>query len=239
MKLDKYEERHKAFIKMEMELNELRDKLRNLPLIPFDKPVHKGWIVTYEMKEEIAKRDDFYDIQQAIDIGYHAILIRNVKHVRMMRAGVQGYWTTDRLGRRQWVSFAPPKDYLKKKQYDYLPPQVKKYFYQPKWWHADFNVGRRDLYCVNLPAGWLKAKPRPHFHTHYEDRGGPLFQRKAFLEDKLEEYWRECGDRWRNKGWSRNSYRIDNKNDIKKFIKHETDDVMKIDNRVYKTLIKR
>jgi hypothetical protein len=232
MRPDKHEVKYKHFIKLEKELREVIDRIRSLPLIPYDKPVHKGWLVSYELRSDIKKRDDVEWIQKAIDIGYKPQYIGNVKHVRMMRAGERGYWHTNYKGKKSWVEFGPRIIWLKDKEYEKLHPAVQKYFYKPIWWEYPKY---RDRYRIYIVPYWITPKARPNYLTHYQDIDGELESRKTWLKAKLAEYYRSLGG-YHNKGWWRNQYRPQTRTDVRRFLKREIQDIPSVR---YKTMIKR
>lgn len=222
MKPNKYEKKFKDFLKLRRELDEIRDKLKNLPLIPFEKPIQKGWYIKFEMRKDISNRQDSHWIQKAMDIGYKPQYINNVKHVRMMRAGLKGYWTNARNGRRVWMTFEPYKLYFKESQFDKFPVEIKKYFKMDRYHINPYN---RNKYRIVLPSYWLIPKARPNFHTHYQKKGGFLESKQAFIEYKLSEYWRLYGTNY-SKSYPARKDRTKTRIQIQKFKKGEIPDIL-------------
>jgi len=190
MRHDKYERRYKEFIRLDKELDEVWQKQRQLPLIPYDKPIQNGWTMGYELRSDIARRDDAKWIQMALDTGYKPQYLRSVKHVRMIRAGHKGYYETNYKGKKYWVSFGPAIVWLKKEQYEKLHPAVKKYFYKPIWGWWEYP-NHRNHYKIEIPQFWLTVKVRPHYLTHYRNIDPNLQSRERWLRDKLDSYYRE------------------------------------------------
>ena len=186
MMMNKKEKRHKEYLALERERTEIWTKIRNLPLIPYEKPIQNGWTINFELRSDIAKRDDAQYIKLALSVGYKPAYLKNIKHIQMMRSGKKGYWTTYQK-RRVWTPFSPYVVWLKDFEYEKLHPAIKKYFYRPifGWW--DFPR-YRDRYRIVMPEFWLIAKPRPYYLTHYRNVDGKLESRLAWINMKLENY---------------------------------------------------
>jgi len=219
---DKFEQKRKAFIAMEKEYREIRDLIyAEEVLIPFDKPVHKGWTVSIELRDDIARRVDAPLLQRVVKLAFATRHIRNAKHVRMMRAGHKGYYYTNRKGIKDWMSFDPGQRRIKKKEYDTFPPEIQRYFYLDV--HARY-MWDRETYLSWIPSYWKVLKVRPYFVTHYVAKGGPLYKRQAYLDYKLDEYYRTSGNSYR-RTFPGGSYRATTRNLITKFIKREIEDI--------------
>lgn len=231
---NKYEQKKKAFIAMKNELYELEDFLRNNEvLIPFEKPVHKGWMVSVDLRKDIANRKDAPFIRKIVEMTRKPYHIRSVARVKAIRRGETGYSTTNFKGQRIWVDFMPHSILFSQKEYERMEPQVQKYFYLNKWAVYPWE---RVKYKAYIPSYWLILKVRPHYVTHYVSKGGPLEKRKQFLRDKLEEYWRTTSGYYGNKGYWRYQYRPTTRNHIRRFLKKEIEDIPQVN---YKNLIKR
>lgn len=219
----KYEIRYKEFLRLREEQDEIQDKIEDLPWIPYDKPIHKGWEVNYELRDDIARRGDSDYIKEVLRIGYSTSLIRSIKHVKMMRRGIKGYWSSYGRG-RYWTSFTPGKIRLKEQQYQKLIPPIQKYFHKPRWWEEGYNIAWRDHYFVSLPSYWLTLRVRPHYHTHFRDKDGALETRYKEIECKLRDCWRVFGQSY-GKSYPAHKDRARVRNCISKFKSGEIEDI--------------
>ena len=221
MMLNKHERRYKYYLSVEREYNEVLDKIRSLPMIPYDKPVQKGWNINFELRDDIKRRDDAPYILAAMKIGYKPQYIANVKYVRMMRAGHKGYWTQNHRGHKVWVKFSPFVVHLHQREYDKLHPAIQKYF-ELDMYH--FHTNYRSQYVIRLPEYWVFPKVRPHFLTHYRNIDGGLVSKLNWLRDKLESYWREYGFNY-SKSYPAHKDRARVRDAISKFKKGEIADI--------------
>jgi hypothetical protein len=217
---NKHEQRYKYYLGVQRKLWEVEDKIRAIPLIPYDKPVPKGWLVNFELRKDILSRDDAPYILAAMQVGYKPQYIGNVKHVRMMRAGQKGFWQQGRRG-RVWVKFGPHVPHLTQKEYDKLHPAVQKFFHLDRW---NFHHWYRDKYIISLPEYWLLPKARTRYLTHYRDIDPELESQKKWLRDQMETYWREYGHSY-SKSYPAHKDRARVRDAISKFKKREIDDI--------------
>lgn len=222
---NKYEQKYRAYLAMQKESRDIAELIRKEEvLIPFEKPVHKGWIVSIELRDDIARRDDASFLNEVIKAAYSTRHIRNVKHVRMMRAGHKGFYYINRKGEKAWASFYPGFKRIDQKDIDLMSAAIRKYFvldsYNRYWWD-------RKYFVPILPRYWLVLKVRPHYVTHYIAKGGPLYQREAYLDDKIRQFEKAGISNYRRDRWAfpSGSYRADTRNVIRKFIKKEIEDI--------------
>jgi hypothetical protein len=223
MMLNKYDRHYKQFIAYREEYWDIVEQINNMPLIPYEKPVQKGWVVNYELRADILAREDSPYILAAMKAGYKPQYITSVKHVRMMRAGHKGYWIQHPRSGRQWVKFGPRESHVTQKEYDKLHPAVQRYFYLDR-----FHLTRwyRDKYRVILPEYWLTPKARPHFLTHYRDINPQLESRRKWLKTKLEDYWRIYSDNYRRQlPYPQHRERASTRATIQKFKTGEVQDI--------------
>jgi hypothetical protein len=190
--LNKYEQAHKAYIKAEARLAEVREELRKLPLRLLEEPFQLGWEITIRLRDDIARRSDAPQILEAIRIGYQPrSFVHKLTHLKKLRAGEKGYW--DRIGKdRCWITYYPAKIRLKIKEYEQLPEILQKYFAL----HVDSTthygkVYTQSYYTICLPDYYTTLRARPNMITHHRIKGGPLEAEEAELNRFLSTYWRE------------------------------------------------
>ncbi len=236
MLISKQEKEYKAILRMEKRRDEINEILRDAPYYPLDKPVQDGWEVYIELIPEIKRRDNAFDIQQVLDIGFNdGYRISKLEYVKMIRAGITGYSYKDNRGRSHYHDFRPSRAKINDKEYELLTPALKKYFTFDTSLESDkyyIRTGRR-IYRLShdkFPEYWTRLKVRPYFLTHYRSKGGKLEKEEAYLEEKIDEYYRvNRGNGTSYNSWmkaSKNKERTSQRTQIRKFLKGEADDIV-------------
>lgn len=223
--LNKYELQHKKFLKAQLNLEQVRKELGDLPLQELKEPFQKGWEVTIRLRQDAARRSDADTMLEAIEIGYYKTsYISSLSHLKMLRAGEKGYWVN--LGRQKlWRSFSPQTKRLKTKEYEILPERLQKFFCK----HDDTSIVYGQIYTniyyeVCLPEHYICLRARPNIITHFRLKGGPLEKKEAELKKFLDTYWRE----WFSNGKYGNKHgriRSEAKAQIRKVLKGEKEEV--------------
>ena len=222
MKPDKYEAAHKKYLKNQKELAEVKKKLKDLPLIPFDKPVHKGWIVTVDLRDDAKNRQDAHILKKVLDLSYRYDYIDKVAHVKMIRAGKKGY-SYRYKGKHTYHSFVPVRRNITEKEFQEMDEQTKRWFTLDTL-HDHYRLYGRKWYYENIPNHFIVLKCRPRIFTHYKAKGGPLEKRETELEKEIHEYWRiyynykKSFPAGKNRSYVRDS--------IQKFLKGEAEDIL-------------
>lgn len=223
MKPDSHEKSHKEYLKNYKRKRELQELIKTVPLIPLSEPKLVGWDVVYDLRSDIKERVDAFDIQQALDLTCTSQRIRNVKHVKMIRAGKKGYIYIHK-GRRLWSTFCPEIHTISEKEYDLLPPQIRKWFQLDISNKLFIRYGRK-YYTSNVPDYFLILRAKPVFHTHYEGKGGEIQREIDYLTYKINEYWQTAPGGGYRKSFHANKYRAKMRDKISKFKKGEIEDI--------------
>lgn len=222
MLLNKQDKKYKEYLKMEDELSKLREQIYKLPLVPLKEPYQRGWMIYIKLREDISNRKDAGDIKNAIEIGYYESKFTNsVEEVKAVRAGKKSY-TKIIKKKRFSVELTPSRKMLSEKKYNDLPEKVKKYFVLDIFNDSYKKYGTK-LYHTTLPYYYITLKVKPNMITHQRQKGGELEERYAFLEAKLQDFWREKYNY--SKQYPRSKQRTETRDDIKKFIKGEVEDI--------------
>jgi len=222
MLLNKQDKKYKEYLRMEKELSDLREKLYKLPLIPLPEPYQKGWLITIKLRDDIANRKDANDILKAIEIGYYKERFTNsVDEVKSVRAGKKSYSKIVKK-KRITTELVPSFRYINEKKYIELPDNIRKYFYLDVFNESYKKYGHK-LYQIKIPYYYITLRVKPNMITHTRQKGGELEERYEFLKHKLEEFWREKYNY--SKTYPRSKQRTETRDDIRKFIKGEVEDI--------------
>lgn len=224
MKLHKFDIRYRKHLANQRRVAEIEELLKDRPLIKLDEPVTVGWNIIYELKEEIRRRKDAFDLQQVLDLGYGWSWTKKIKHVKMIRQGIEGYEYIDFKKVKRWHSFHPPKSHIDEKEYTSLSVAVKKYFYLDTLSESYRKFGRK-YYLADLPKHFLTLRCRPIIHTHYQSKGGKLEKERDFLKDQISEYWRYAEGFSYSSSYPAYKDRAKTRDKIQKFKKGEIEDI--------------
>jgi hypothetical protein len=221
MKPDKYKKKHKEYLELQRKQDEIWNQIKNLPLVELEKPYQKGWLIKFELRDDIKRRDDVDIIQQVVDLSFRERYTTKVGEVKLIRAGLRSY----RNGRGNLVSLLPHGRTLSVKEYEVLSPQIQKYFYLNTT-DERYNKWGHKYYISSLPSFYLKLKTRPNMITHIRLRGGDLQSEYDKINFRL---WHsgEFAEFYIGYGGSYpKSYgRVQTRDKIRKFLKGEVEDL--------------
>ena len=65
--INKYDLKYKEFLKLKRELSILGDKLKEIPWIKLEKPYQKGWIIQYDVRDDIKRRKDYPSLVELVE----------------------------------------------------------------------------------------------------------------------------------------------------------------------------
>lgn len=167
-----------------VKLSEENDRAqRALGYKPLEKPIPYGWNMHYELRADIARREDAW-IFEAI--------IERFSQTAWCKNGDFKHWDRG-LGR--YVDLLPGFKMINEDYYNQLNPQVQHWFkysslndkvrwgYVEKWYYCD------------VPDYFYKKVITRNYKTHYKVIDEVLLQEEAELEDRLN--WEFYGERWR------------------------------------------
>lgn len=223
--LNKYDTKHKSFIKMQKRQQELQDELDKIPLRELKTPYQKGWLITYRLRDDISRRPDADLILQVLEAGWQKeVYVKDLEAVKAVRQGFTKYVSKrkDKDGNFISVDLRPQRKLVDKKKYEEFPERVKTFFYLDTTHEAYIKYNREYFYGV-LPAYYLELRVRPYMVTHDRIKGGELEEEYEFLRDKLQEYWREY---FGYRRYPRGSRRREERDQIRKFMNGDKDDIL-------------
>lgn len=217
MKPNKYEATFKEFLGMQKRKEELRKILSTLPPVPLDKPYQRGWDVFVGLRDDVLNRDDSFDIQMAIDIGYNrGGRVKKVEDVKNIRKGEKGYYKKEGK-QRVWVSYYPQLKLISEKEYELIPSAIHKFFMLDTL-SDRYKLWGHKFYVLNLPSYYTVLKVKPHMVTHVYTKDGELESEKEFLDQKLDKFYREYFGGYGSFAPIKTKLRKKDKNNIKRFM---------------------
>lgn len=222
--LNSEELKYKEFINLQKRLNELSEKLRDLPNVKLDKPYQRGWVIQYDVRDDIKNREDYPLIKEALEKGWYDSYTNDVKVVRAIRKNDKNV-----VIKGKWSSRIISHFYPKRKEYS--EGEYKSFVAINKFYVLDESSERyrkygRKLYHCQFPSYWLKLKVRPNMITHRYLKGGELESEYELLRYRL--YWSgEFSSFVTNYGKSYPAYKDRTKirAKIRKFINGSSDDI--------------
>ena len=197
MNITKQEKDYKEFLALEKRYNELWEQLRKRNWIPLPEPIQKGWEISFVLRDDIKRRKDAPEIQQALDLVQHSFRTRDLKLVKQVRSiksfkkvnsNISCFFEVDPENEK-WKSF------------------------------------RGSKYCLSVPHYWLELKARPYYVTHQLDKGGEIEQEHDYLQDRLRLYWLKYGTNY-STSYPAYKDRAITRDKIQKFKKGEIDDII-------------
>jgi len=215
--------RYKQYLKWNKRMDEISKILKEIPYVKLEKPFQDGWVVSIKLRHDVAKRKEAAEIMKAISIGYNdEYVTKSLEQVKMIRQGKK-YYSFFKRKKRENKSLIPPKKRLSEKEYNELDENLKSYFCMDSFSYA-YTKYQLKVYYINIPEYWIELKARQNMITHTRNKGGELEQEYDYLDKKCEEYWRLSTGGY-GKSYPRSKARTQTKNDIKKFLKGEIEDL--------------
>ncbi len=183
--LNKEDLKYKEFIKLRTKLNKLYDKLRSLPNVKLKEPYQRGWVIKYDIRDDIKKRSDYPKIKELLEIGYFASETNNVNVVKAIRRGDTQTRIKSKWGALDHISSYYPKVRdISEKEYLEGGKLYIKYFLLDTLSERYRKFGYKR-YLLSLPNYWLVLKIKPNIITHKKLKGGAIEKEYQFIYDKL------------------------------------------------------
>ncbi len=221
MLLNKHDKKYKEFVKLRHQLDEVNRKLRTLPWVELDEPYQRGWIIYYDLRDDIKRREDYPEIRETVEKGYSEVYIRNPKYVKAVRAKASLIFTS-KNGKHSYDLY-PHRKKLSDREHDKLQSYSKKYFSledDRKPW------GWSNSYRIHVPTYWLVVKVKPCMVTHERMFDANLQKEYDYLKWRV---WYSKEFRsfhtYYSKSYPRTSQRTWIRNQISKFMKREIHDL--------------
>ena len=117
--LNKYDTKHKSFIKMQKRSQELQEELDKIPLRELKTPYQKGWLITYRLRDDISRRPDADLILQVLEAGWQKeVYVKDLEAVKAVRQGHTKYVSKrkDKDGNFISVDLRPQRKLVDKKK---------------------------------------------------------------------------------------------------------------------------
>lgn len=224
MLLNKQERRHKRFIALEKEANQLYRIGRKLPWVEV-KPYQDGWLLRIELREDIKRRGDALHIQEALNLvarhggtkkpktvamvrkvrrldDVYRIMASTDRYIKFLETNDSIRTMRESYASTNWNYFSdspPSLGRIHPDVYDKLSEGTKKWFYkvvdETKHW------GNRESYATSIPRFYMVVRTRPAMVTHIRDIDSGLMKRKNEVDRELESL------RYQGAGWHYYSYR--------------------------------
>ncbi len=183
--LNKEDLKHKEFIKLNKKLDKLQDKLDAMPNIELNEPYQRGWVIKYDVRDDIKSRKDYPVIKEIIERGYCDSYTSNVNVVKAIRKGDTQARIKSRWGQPISISFYyPHRNFLTEKEFLDGGKLYDKYFILDTLSERYRKFGRRDFH-VCVPSYWLVLKVKPNMITHKKLKGGAIEKEHQFIYDKI------------------------------------------------------
>lgn len=221
MKTDKKENKYKTFLGYQRRIQEIEKKLRTLPLKKLDTPFQKGWLVYFDIREDIKSRKDYIYIKEAFDLTYkdNYHFEKDAKHITMIRSGLQSYKKQGKL-----ISFCPIRKSISKVVFESLKPETQKYFYLDTLSHV-YEKYKQEFYFLYLPKYFLVLKTKKNIMTHYIEKGGELEKERDYLKDLFHSVDNPLFTNY-GKSYPKSKMRTETRDKIQKFKKGEIEDII-------------
>ena len=179
-----------------IKLSEENDRAqRALGYKPLEKPIPYGWNMHYELRADIARREDAWVFNTILEKFGQEAWCKN---------GDFKHW--DR-GTGRYVDLLPGFKMVNEDYYNSLNPQIQHWFkYSPmcdkvRWGHVE-----RWYFC-DVPDYFYKKVITRNYKTHYKVIDEVLKQEEAEIEDRLT--WEFYGQRWKHQNapkWYRKTF---------------------------------
>ncbi len=183
--LNKEELKHKEFIKLNKKLNKLWDKLKAMPNVKLNEPYQRGWVIKYDVRDDIKSRKDYPAIKELLERGYTDGYTTNVNVVKAIRRGDTQARMKNSFGQLTSISyFYPKRASLTEKEFLDGGKVYDKYFILDTLSERYRKFGRREFH-ICVPSYWLVLKVKPNMITHKKLKGGAVEKEYDFIWDKL------------------------------------------------------
>jgi len=170
MNRNKKEKRKKDILRLKREWDDIHESIWNQNWVPLDKPIQKGWNITYEVREDIARSKAGRGISHAIDLSY--------KTAWSDREDGMVWCSCERKYKEVQIERYSINEYV----YNNLPSYVKKYYHEEAYVSTWHGVWYSPIW---LERWKLTRVITPNVLTHYQEHDELLYQMEAELQDEL------------------------------------------------------
>lgn len=224
MNITKQEKDYKEFLALEKRYNELWEQLRKRNWIPLPEPIQKGWEISFVLRDDIKRRKDAPEIQQALDLVQHSFRTRDLKLVKQVRS-IKSFKKVVKLQpKKKYGIHMPSLCLISEATFKNLNSNISCFFeVDPE--NEKWKSFRGSKYYLSVPHYWLELKARPYYVTHQLDKGGEIEQEHDYLQDRLRLYWLKYGTNY-STSYPAYKDRAITRDKIQKFKKGEIDDII-------------
>lgn len=217
MNLNKQEKRYKEWIAIGKEWDEIREKLRKLPLVELKEPYQNGWILTFDFREDVKNRKDYPILKRVLDLINIETFIKDVNYLKYVR---QNRAYTSSPYRKGKSYYWPHPRVVYPREFEKLDDKLKEQFFK-----STIGYMRHECYRHKFPNYYLVIKDKPNIITHAYQSGGELESREQYLRDKWIEYSYEFATRGGSSSYPAYKDRTIVRDKISKFLKGEIEDI--------------
>jgi len=180
--------------KLYLEYLKIIDKIRNLPYVELDKPIHKGWNIIHTLRQDILNRKDADILKKALVLGTYNYSLFNSNHIRQIRKGNYTYndYVYD-YKLKKYVFINKDRRHVKdlnQDEFDKIPDNLKKYF------DKRLNKYGRIFYKLNFPKYYYKLKVKKRYVTKVQGLDNCLESRRSEIYNYFVKYnlWNKIHD---------------------------------------------
>lgn len=193
MLLSKKEFAKKEYIKLNKRLEQIWKKKRSITWRKVEKPFQDGWNLTIGLRDDLLRSSRGPLISSIINRYNESYVTRQVGKIKEIRENSSLLRVEKLFLGRYWKHSICSIRILSESEYRVLPEGVKKYFTRtteeitPKWGMEGYT---RVYYMFNIPKHYLVVKISKRMVTHVQDIDPELLKEQAYIEAKLEPYYR-------------------------------------------------
>lgn len=244
MKIDKQTAREKEFVALVKRRDKINDAMRNMPKTKLAAPYQRGWLLTLELSEGTLNRSNGYHVwgiterkreslAKALQVVLQETTTQDVAKIPLIRKSksleeVRPMFTTHHTYGPYYTG--PGLRSLKPKEYEELDIELKAHFERRTrsgvlWNGTEYH---EITYHLNVSDSSLKVKVKKNMITETDTIDPELIREGAWIEAKLEEYYRHS-PHWRGEyAYKYNFRRAQRKHAtdaVKKIVKGEIDEI--------------
>ena len=189
MNITKQEKDYKEFLALEKRYNELWEQLRKRNWIPLPEPIQKGWEISFVLRDDIKRRKDAPEIQQALDLVQHSFRTRDLKLVKQVRS-IKSFKKVVKLQpKKKYGIHIPSLCLISEATFKNLNSNISCFFeVDPE--NEKWKSFRGSKYYLSIPHYWLELKARLYwlkYGTNYST-SYPAYKDRAITRDKIQKF---------------------------------------------------
>jgi hypothetical protein len=186
--LNKEELKYKEFLKLQKKIDKLWEKLKAMPNVKLKEPYQRGWIIKYDVRDDIKNRADYPAIKELLEKGWHDTETNNVNVIRAIRRGDTQVRIKNRWGQLDSITnYYPRRADISEAEYlqECAISKTANKYYILDTLSEKYRKHGYKRYYLSFPNYWLVLKVRPNIITHTKLKGGALQKEHDFLCDRV------------------------------------------------------